>query len=68
MSADMEDGDQNGSSLKLPSGQMDCPDKVRMFCSDWDIQVPFVGLVNTHLIVTTNVERPSSDVVKRTKG
>ena len=68
MSADMEECDQNGLGLKLPNGQMDCPDKVCMFHSDWDIQVPFVGLVNTHLIVTTDVERPSSDVMKRTKG
>ena len=33
MSADMEEGDQNGSGLKLPNGQTDCPDKVHMFCS-----------------------------------
>ena len=68
MSTDMEEGDQNGSGLKLPNGQTDCPDKVCMFCSDWDVQVPFVGLVNTHLIVATDAERPSSDVMKRTKG
>ena len=68
MSTDMEEGDQNGSSLKLPNGQMDCLDKVRMFHSDWDVQVPFVGLVNTDLLVATDVERPSSDVMKRTKG